>query len=136
MSGLLKKHCVKTLVSAGVHNIRPAGKMWPTEAFYLARKAQNVIYSACLLENSPSDLLQKYRFWPLDMLPNFFLARLRFEMCIPALECHVLIECPLKLLNLKYFLPKQIKCDKNNRSNSSHSFNSVKDNKNGCKTFF
>ena len=45
---------------ADVHNIRPAGQMWPAEAFYLARKAKNFIHSACLLEKTPSEWVQKY----------------------------------------------------------------------------
>ena len=40
---------------AGVHNIRPAGQMWPAKAFYLARKAQNFIYSDYLLEKKPQN---------------------------------------------------------------------------------
>ncbi len=31
-----------------MHNIRPEGQMWPTEAFYLARKAHNFAYFVCL----------------------------------------------------------------------------------------
>jgi hypothetical protein len=30
---------------AGMHNIRPAGEMWPAEAFNLARELQNFILS-------------------------------------------------------------------------------------------
>jgi len=29
-----------------MHNIRPAGQMWPAEAFNLARKAQIYVYLA------------------------------------------------------------------------------------------
>ncbi len=29
-----------------MHNIRPAGQMWPAEAFYLARKAQDFAFVA------------------------------------------------------------------------------------------
>jgi hypothetical protein len=32
-----------------MHNIRPAGKMWPGEAFNLARNVQNFAYLACFI---------------------------------------------------------------------------------------
>jgi hypothetical protein len=35
-----------------VHNIRPAGQMWPAEAFYLARKDHNLAYLACLFHKN------------------------------------------------------------------------------------
>ena len=47
----------------------PKGQTCPAEAFYLARKDQNFIHSACLLEKTPFEWVQKYRILPLDMLP-------------------------------------------------------------------
>jgi hypothetical protein len=35
------------LFKAGMHIIRPAGQMWPAEAFNLTREAQNFVYLAC-----------------------------------------------------------------------------------------
>ena len=35
-------------LKAGMHNLRPASKMWPEKAFKPARKAQKLIYLACL----------------------------------------------------------------------------------------
>ncbi len=37
---------------AGVHNIRPAGQMWPAEAFYMAHKAHNLAYLAWLFHKN------------------------------------------------------------------------------------
>ena len=37
-------------IRAGIHNIRPAGQMWPGEAFNLARKAWNFMHSSCLFD--------------------------------------------------------------------------------------
>jgi len=34
------------LLKSGMHNIRPACQMWPTEAFNLARKTPNSVYFA------------------------------------------------------------------------------------------
>ncbi len=34
-------------IRPGMHNIRPAGQMWPAEAFNLARKVLNFNYLAC-----------------------------------------------------------------------------------------
>jgi len=33
-------------VRAGMHNIQPAGQMWPAEAFNLARETPNFVYFA------------------------------------------------------------------------------------------
>jgi hypothetical protein len=41
---------VKPIV--GMHNIRPAGQMWPAKAFNLARKAQNLVYFACFFHKT------------------------------------------------------------------------------------
>ena len=59
-----------------------------SESFFLGRKAQNFIISACLLEKIPSEWVQTYQFWPLDLPPKFLLARLRSELCTPALRSH------------------------------------------------
>ena len=70
-----------------MHNIRPPGQMWPAEAFYLARKVQNFIRSACLLDKNTLWIGIKYRFWPLyPICPPIFLARLRFVLWTPGLE--------------------------------------------------
>ena len=69
-----------------MHNIWPVGQMWPAEAFYLARKAQNFILKACLLEKTPSVLVKTYRFWPFYKLKKILGPRLRFELCTPALD--------------------------------------------------
>ncbi len=37
----------KASFRTGMHNIWPAGQMWPAEAFNLAREAQNFVYLAC-----------------------------------------------------------------------------------------
>ncbi len=40
----------------GMHKIRPAGQMWPAEAFYLAHKVLKFDYLACLF---PKNILYK-----------------------------------------------------------------------------
>jgi len=37
---------------AGMHNIRPAGQMWPLEAFYMARNPKTFALSARLLDRN------------------------------------------------------------------------------------
>ena len=55
--------------------------MCPAEAFYLARKAQNFIHSACLLEKHPLGSNVS-----ILALGHADLARLRSELCTPALK--------------------------------------------------
>ena len=54
---------------AGKQNIRPTGQMWPAEAIFgpPAKPKITSIQLVCLIKHP-----QKYRFWPLDILPNFF----------------------------------------------------------------
>jgi len=40
------------LSKAGMHNIRPAGQMWPAEPCDLARKALNFVYFACFFDKN------------------------------------------------------------------------------------
>ncbi len=37
---------------AGMHNIRPAGQMWPAKPCDLARKALNFVYFACFFDKN------------------------------------------------------------------------------------
>ena len=63
---------LKNEVKAGLQNINKTcsplrSGIWPTEAFYLARKPQNFIHWACLCEKTPSEWVQTYGFWPLNL---------------------------------------------------------------------
>jgi hypothetical protein len=49
--------------------------MWPAEAFYLARKAHNLAYLACLLLKTSFKNEKTCKFWPLNMTTKKFLAR-------------------------------------------------------------
>jgi len=50
-----------------MHNIRPAGQMWPVEAFNLARETPKFVYFASFLEKTPFECVKTYHLWPLDM---------------------------------------------------------------------
>ncbi len=39
----INKNIVKPIFRTGMHNIRPAGQMWPTKAFHLAHKTPNLV---------------------------------------------------------------------------------------------
>ena len=65
----------KSMSMPGVHNIRPAGQMWPAEAFHLDRKARNFLYLPFLLKKTPFEWVKTYTFWPLDEAKKKFLAR-------------------------------------------------------------
>jgi len=53
---------------AGMNNIRPAGQMWPAEAFNLARKTPNFVYFASFFwKKTPFECVKTYHLWPLDM---------------------------------------------------------------------
>ena len=52
----------------GMHNIQPAGQMWPAVASYLAHKAQNFILFACLHEKTPLEWVKAYVVTKLSIL--------------------------------------------------------------------
>jgi len=50
-----------------MHKILPKGQMWPAEAFYLARKAQNFLILLVSLIKILFEGVVTFTFWPLDM---------------------------------------------------------------------
>jgi len=55
----------KRLFKPGMHNIRPAGQMWPAEAFNLARELPNFVYFASFFgKQHPLNLLKHINFGP------------------------------------------------------------------------
>jgi len=68
-----------------MHNIRPAGQMWPAEAFNLARKTPKFVYFSPFFGKTPFECVKTYHLWPLDMSKKNFGPAMRFELCTPAL---------------------------------------------------
>ncbi len=64
---------------AGMHNIRPAGQMWPAKAFYLARNPQNL---ACFFHKTSFMGKIHVHFCPWE----FFLARLQSWVVHPCFQ--------------------------------------------------
>jgi hypothetical protein len=74
---------ISTVKLAGMHNIRPAGQMWPAEAFYLARKEHICAYLACLFPiKTQFKNVKTFKFCPLNKTTKFWPA-VRFELCTP-----------------------------------------------------
>jgi len=53
-----------TLLRPGMHNIRPAGQMWPAKAFILALRALIYVYLAKKLNLSGSRMCEQHFFGP------------------------------------------------------------------------
>ena len=64
---------------AGMHKIRPAGEMWPVEAFYLTHKAQMSSIQLVCLNKHPLNGWNT-----LILALEYAKVRLRFELCTPA----------------------------------------------------
>ncbi len=68
-----------------MHNIRPAGQMWPVEAFNLAHKPPNFVYFASFFGKTHFTCVKTYHIWPLYMSKENWPA-VRFELCTPVLK--------------------------------------------------
>ena len=55
-----------------MHNIRPAGQMWPADAFNLARQALKFVFLAYFLDNYTLRVGKNISFWPLSTAKIFF----------------------------------------------------------------
>ncbi len=69
-----------------MHNIRPAGQMWPAEAFNLARETPIWFILLLPLIKTPFECVKTYQLWPLDMSKKFFWPAMRFELCTPDIQ--------------------------------------------------
>ncbi len=71
-----------------MHNIRPAGQMWPAEAFNLALKHKILFSLHVSLIKTPFECVKTYQFWPSDASKKIILPDMRFELCTPDLKCY------------------------------------------------
>ncbi len=80
---LWRENCRIVISSnSAMHNIRPAGQMWPAEAFYLARKAHHFAF---VFPKNNHQKCKTCKFWPLNMTTKNFWPIMRFELCTPDL---------------------------------------------------
>ncbi len=64
--------CISVGFSTGMHNIRPAGQMWPAETFDLAREALIFVYLACFFMKTPFLSVKTCKIWPLNTSKKIF----------------------------------------------------------------
>ncbi len=83
---LLGRYRVCHSFRPGMHNIWPAGKMWPAEAFDLALKTPFFVYLSCFFDKTPFECVKTYKLWPMDMSKKFLGPPKRFELCTPDLD--------------------------------------------------
>ena len=57
--------------------------MWPADAFYLARKAQNFVYFACLLDRNTPWINENVLMSAFGHSVVIFMPAMRFELCSP-----------------------------------------------------
>ena len=68
-----------------MHNIRPAGQLWPAEAFNLALTAKILFFSLVCFIETQLEGVKPYHFWPLNIAKRNFWPAMRFELCTHAL---------------------------------------------------
>ena len=86
---LLLLHYQKYVIdssTAGMHNSRPVGQMWPAGAWNLARRAQHFVLLSCFLDECTLWMDKNIAIWPLGMAQIVFWPAMRFKLCIPALQ--------------------------------------------------
>ncbi len=65
---------------AGMHNIRPAGQIWPAKAFNLGREAFFLLFLKII-----QFIFKTCNIWPLNIKKNYWHA-MRLELCTPGLK--------------------------------------------------
>jgi hypothetical protein len=87
-----------------MHNIRPAGQMWPAEAFNLAREAPNFVYFACFFDKNT--LWMCYNLWILALgyVKKIFLGPPWDLSCAPLLYSILTKEILLTIKHIIFLL--------------------------------
>ncbi len=68
-----------------MHNIRPAGQMWPVKTFTLAHKAQIYLYLA-IFDGNTTKIGKNLTNLAHECFSNIFWPDLKSELCIPTVE--------------------------------------------------
>jgi len=53
---------------AGIHNIHPAGQIWPADAFNVAHSALILVLLPCFIKATPFEAVKTYNFLPLNVV--------------------------------------------------------------------
>jgi len=72
---------------ASMHNIRPAGQLWPVETFNMAGTTPNFVYFACHFEKNTFLMCYKISTFALGYVKKIVWPALRFELWTSAIKC-------------------------------------------------
>ncbi len=87
LCSLDKSHSNNTSHSkAGMRKIRPAGQMWPVQAFNRARKTPNFVYLACFFDKNTLWMCYNQLTLALGYVKKNLWPAMRFELCTHALR--------------------------------------------------